>query len=188
MRFIDEASLRVEAGNGGNGSVAFRREPHVPFGGPSGGDGGAGGHVIFVGDEGKNSLLDLKHLRTIVAGRGEHGKGRDKYGKAGRTEKVRIPVGTVISDADSGELLGELLEHGQEIVVARGGEGGRGNKHFATPTDRAPHKAEEGTPGEERDLKLELKMMADIGLLGFPNVGKSTFISVVSQARPKIAD
>lgn len=169
MRFVDECKFRVQAGNGGNGCAAFRREAFVPFGGPAGGDGGAGGHVVLVGDEGKSSLLDLTHAHLISAEHGENGRSRDQYGKAGRSEYVRVPVGTVVYDADSGELLGELLSHGQELVVAEGGKGGRGNKHFATPTDRAPKRAEPGTKGESRNLRLELRVMADVGLLGFPN-------------------
>jgi len=188
VRFVDECLVRVEAGDGGNGCAAFRREKYVPFGGPAGGDGGNGGSVILVGDEGKNSLLDLQHARVLRAERGEHGRGRDQYGATGRSEYIRVPVGTVAFDVESGLPLGELLTHGQELVVARGGLGGRGNKHFATPIDRAPKKAEPGTPGEQRDLRLELRVMADVGLLGFPNVGKSTFISTVSAARPKVAD
>jgi GTPase len=188
VRFVDECELRVEAGDGGNGCAAFRREAYVPFGGPAGGDGGAGGHVILVGDEGKSSLLDLQHVKRIRADSGENGRGRDQYGRGGEDERVRVPVGTIAYDRETGKVLGELLSHGQELIVAQGGRGGRGNKHFATPTDRAPTRAEPGTPGAQRVLRLELRVMADVGLLGYPNVGKSTFIAAVSAARPKIAD
>lgn len=188
MRFVDECIVHVQAGRGGNGCAAFRREKFVPFGGPAGGDGGAGGSVVFVADEGLGTLLDLQHARVIQAEDGEPGQGRDCYGKAGADERVRVPVGTVVVEEASGELVAELLAHGQEAVVARGGKGGRGNKHFATPVDRAPRRAEPGTPGEQKVLRLELKVLADVGLLGFPNVGKSTFITAVSRARPKVAD
>jgi GTP-binding protein len=188
VRFVDECVVRVEAGDGGNGCASFRREAFVPFGGPSGGDGGNGGHVIFVGDEGKNSLLDLTQSRVLRAARGENGRGSDQYGRGGDNNYIRVPVGTVVKNAETDELVGELLEHGQELIVARGGHGGRGNKHFSTPTDRAPRKTEPGTPGEAFDVRLELRVMADVGMLGFPNVGKSTFIAAVSRARPKIAD
>lgn len=188
MRFVDECEIRVEAGDGGNGAATFRRESHVPLGGPSGGDGGNGGHVIFVGDEGKNSLLDLQHTRVLRAESGERGRSRDQYGRAGAHCFVRVPVGTIATDLATGRVVGEVLEHGQELIVAGGGRGGRGNIHFATSTDRAPTRFEPGTPGEQRDLRLELRVLADVGLLGFPNVGKSTFIATVSAARPKVAD
>ena len=188
MRFVDEVKVRVCAGNGGKGAIAFRREKYVPFGGPSGGDGGRGGSVIFEGDEGLSTLLDLKYERTIQAPHGEPGQGRDRYGKSGEDKVVRVPVGTQLFEIESGDLVGDITEHEQRLTVARGGKGGRGNIHFATATDRAPRKAEPGQPGQAYDLRLELKVLADVGLLGFPNAGKSTFVSVVSAARPKIAD
>jgi GTP-binding protein len=188
MRFIDECEVKVEAGNGGRGCVAFRREKFVPFGGPAGGDGGRGGDVVLVADEGLGTLYDLTHQRHLRADHGQHGMGKDCYGHGGKDLEVRVPVGTVVFDSESGEKLFELLKHQERAVVAHGGKGGRGNKHFATPVDRAPRRAEPGEPGEKRDLRLELKVMADVGLLGFPNVGKSTFISSVSRAHPKIAD
>ena len=188
MQFIDECTIDVHAGNGGNGKATFRREPFVPRGGPSGGDGGNGGSVILVGDEQLSTLLDLRYQKSYRAPNGEHGEGRDKYGHGGVDTLVRVPVGTVIYDADSGELLVDLAEAGQRFVAAQGGKGGRGNIHFATSTNQAPSKAEPGEPGQERRLRLELKLLADAGLIGYPNVGKSTFIAAVSRARPKIAD
>ena len=188
MRFVDEVRVRVIAGNGGDGAVAFRREKFVPFGGPAGGDGGRGGDVILVGDEGLSTLLDLTYAREIKAERGRNGAGRDCNGRDGRDRLIRVPIGTQIFDADSGELIGDITAHDQPLVVARGGKGGWGNLRFATPVDRAPRTATPGGAGAERDLRLELKVLADVGLLGFPNVGKSTFVAAVSQARPKVAD
>ena len=188
MRFIDECTIDVEAGSGGNGAIAFRREKFVPLGGPAGGDGGSGGDVIFVADPGLNTLYDLYYTRRVVAVAGAPGEGKDRFGRGGADTRVRVPLGTIVFDRESGANLGELTRAEQELVIARGGRGGRGNIHFATPVDKAPHKAEPGKPGEKRKLRLELKSMADVGLLGFPNVGKSTLISSVSRARPKIAD
>lgn len=188
MRFIDEVTVEVIAGRGGNGAVAFRREKYIPFGGPSGGDGGKGGDVLLVGDEGLGTLLDLTYQRRIEADRGESGGNKDMNGRAGRDRVVRVPVGTQVFDASSGDALGDITTHGTELVVAHGGRGGLGNIHFATSVDRAPRKAQPGEKGEVRHLRLELKVLADVGLLGFPNVGKSTFVASVSAARPKIAD
>ena len=188
MRFIDECEVRVEAGNGGNGAIAFRREKYVPFGGPSGGDGGRGGDVVFVAAGGLGTLHDLTHQSVLRADHGQNGMGKDCYGRAGRDLEVRVPVGTIVYDRATREKLCELTTADERAVVARGGKGGRGNMHFATPTERAPRRADPGEAGERRALYLELKVMADVGLLGFPNVGKSTFISSVSRARPKVAD
>lgn len=188
MRFIDECDLRVEAGNGGNGVIAFRREKYVPFGGPAGGDGGRGGDIILVAASGLGTLYDLTHRRIVRADHGENGQGKDCYGRSGRDLEVRVPVGTIAFDRESGERLCELVLPNDRVVIARGGKGGRGNKHFATPVDRAPRRAEPGEAGEKRELRLELRVMADVGLLGYPNVGKSTMISAVSRARPKVAD
>jgi GTP-binding protein len=188
VRFVDLVDVRVIAGDGGNGAVAFRREKFVPFGGPSGGDGGRGGDVVFVGDEGLSTLLDLKYAREVKADSGQHGGGKDCYGRSGESKRVRVPVGTQVFDVELDVMLGDIQRHQEELIVAKGGRGGRGNIHFATPTDRAPRRSEPGTPGERRDLRLELKVLADVGLLGFPNAGKSTFVAAVSAARPKIAD
>ena len=188
MQFVDEVRIAVRGGNGGNGCVAFTREKFNPFGGPCGGDGGAGGSVILRADERLGTLLDLTFRRHIAAQSGEHGRGRDQYGRGGKDEVVRVPVGTQIYDHDTGELLMDLDQNDAEFVVAQGGRGGWGNLHFATPYDRAPRRADPGVPGQARTLRLELKLIADIGIIGFPNVGKSTLISTVSRARPKIAD
>ncbi|RYE94726.1 MAG: GTPase ObgE [Myxococcales bacterium] len=188
MRFVDTCRIKIVAGNGGNGAVSFRREKYLPFGGPNGGDGGKGGDVVFEVDEGLGTLLDIRYANTLKAKSGENGGGADCYGKGADDLIVRVPPGTQVFDAETDRLLFDLTETGSRTIVARGGKGGRGNMHFATPYDRAPRKAEEGDPGQLRDLRLELKVLADVGLLGFPNAGKSTFVSVVSRARPKVAD
>jgi GTPase len=188
MKFIDECKVKVVAGDGGNGVVAFRREKFVPRGGPAGGDGGRGGDVVFIGNEGMSTLYDLVHQHTLRAERGEHGQGKDCYGRGGADFEVQVPVGTQGFDAETGELRFDITVPGQRVVVAKGGRGGRGNIHFATPYDRAPRRAEPGEPGQTQELRLELKVLADVGILGFPNVGKSTFIRAVSRATPKVAD
>jgi len=188
MQFVDQAHVYVRGGNGGDGAVAFRREKFVPKGGPAGGDGGTGGSVRLHVDEGLSTLLDFRYKREYLAPSGEKGGNKDKYGHAGADLILRVPPGTQVFDADSGDLLADLQGGGETFVAAAGGRGGRGNIHFATSTDRAPRRAEPGEPGLERNLRLELKLLADVGLLGFPNVGKSSLIARVSAARPKIAD
>lgn len=188
MKLVDEAEIQVIAGNGGNGCVGFRREKFIPLGGPDGGDGGDGGSVWLVADENLNTLVDFRHQRIFKAQRGENGMGRQMYGKAGDDLVVMVPVGTVVTNVETDEVIGDLTRHGQRLLVAQGGKGGLGNMHFKSSVNRAPRKALPGLPGEERSLRLELKLLADVGLLGFPNAGKSTLIRAVSAATPKVAD
>lgn len=186
--FLDQATVSVKAGDGGNGMVAFRREKYVDDGGPAGGDGGRGGDVIFIVDEGLRTLMDFRYNRHFKAQRGQNGMSKGMHGKGAQDLYVKVPPGTTVKDAETDRILGDLTEHDQQLIVAKGGRGGRGNVRFATPKNPAPEIAENGEPGEERDVSLELKILADVGLVGFPSVGKSTFLSVVSAARPKIGD
>ncbi|HRA77890.1 MAG TPA: GTPase ObgE [Burkholderiaceae bacterium] len=188
MKFIDEARIEVTAGNGGNGVASFRREKFIPKGGPDGGDGGRGGSIWVVADRNVNTLVDYRYQRKFTAKNGERGRGSDQYGAAAEDIRLRVPVGTQIRDEDTGELIADLTHHDQVALLAKGGEGGLGNIHFKSSTNRAPRQATPGREGEQRRLHLELKVLADVGLLGLPNAGKSTFIAAVSNARPKIAD
>ncbi len=188
MKFIDEARIQVYAGKGGNGVAAFRREKFIPRGGPSGGDGGRGGGIWAVADRNINTLIDYRFARQHRAKHGENGRNRDQYGKGAEDIELRMPVGTIIKERDSGELIADLAKHGDRALLAKGGEGGLGNLHFKSSTNRAPRQFTKGTEGEERELQLELRVLADVGLLGLPNAGKSTFIRSVSSARPKVAD
>lgn len=188
MKFVDEAIIRVVAGNGGDGCLSFRREKFVPFGGPDGGDGGDGGSVYLYGDQNLNTLVDYRHTRKLRAERGQNGAGRNCTGAKGNDISAPVPLGTQVFDAETGELIGELLKDQQKLLVAQGGKHGLGNTRFKSSTNRAPRQITKGTEGECRQLLLELKLLADVGLLGLPNAGKSTLISAVSAARPKIAD
>ena len=185
--FYDQVDIYIKAGDGGDGCVAFRREKYVPYGGPAGGDGGRGGTVVLYVDRHLNTLYRFSKKRHFRAGRGEHGRGKNQHGATGQEIRVPVPPGTVVYDADTGDLLGDLTEQAQELVVARGGHGGKGNARFTTSTNQAPRIAEHGDPGEERSLRLELKLLADVGVIGLPNAGKSTLLAAVTAARPKIA-
>jgi GTP-binding protein len=188
MQFIDEARISVKAGDGGNGCISFRREKFIPKGGPDGGNGGRGGGVIIRVDRQLNTLLDFKYKHTYRAERGENGRGKNQVGKSGKDEIIKVPCGTLVFTTLKKGVIADLVHHDDEVIIARGGKGGKGNTEFATSTNQAPRYAEAGKPGDELELILELKLLADIGLVGFPNSGKSTLISVISAARPKIAD
>jgi GTP-binding protein len=188
MKFVDEAFIDIAAGDGGNGCVSFRHEKYKEFGGPNGGDGGRGGHVWAIADPNLNTLVDYRYSRRHEAGRGEHGMGSDMFGHAGHDIVLKMPVGTILTDAETGEVLYELLTPGEKIMIAKGGDGGFGNMRFKSSINRAPRQKTPGWPGEKKNLKLELKVLADVGLLGMPNAGKSTLITAISNARPRIAD
>ena len=188
MKFVDEATIEVVAGDGGNGCMSFRREKFLPFGGPNGGNGGSGGSVYAVGDRNLNTLIDYRYARRHEARRGENGRGSDQFGAAADDIVLRMPMGTVISDAETNQLVAELLVPDERVLIVKGGDGGFGNLHFKTSTNRAPRQKTPGWPGEQKKLRLELKVLADVGLLGMPNAGKSSLITAVSNARPKVAD
>ena len=188
MKFVDEAKIEVIAGNGGNGVASFRREKFIPKGGPDGGDGGRGGSIFAVADRNLNTLIDYRYVRKFQAKNGENGRGSDCYGRGASDVEIKVPVGTIITDINTGELIADLDANGARALLAQGGKGGLGNLHFKTSTNRAPRQCTPGEPGQQRELKLELRVLADVGLLGLPNACKSTFISAVSNARPKIAD
>jgi GTP-binding protein len=188
MKFIDEVKIKVMAGDGGRGCVSFRREKFVPRGGPNGGDGGDGGDVVALADPQLTTLLDLRYQKLYKAGRGRHGMGKDQHGRRGEDRVIKVPLGTMIRDANAGELLADLKVAGERVVVAAGGRGGKGNAHFVTSTNRSPRYAQPGMPGTERELAIELRLLADVGIIGLPNAGKSTLIAAISAVRPKVAD
>jgi len=188
MKFVDESTIRVEAGKGGNGCLSFRREKFIPFGGPDGGDGGDGGSIWLEGDEGLNTLADFRHTRDYRAEHGKGGSGRRMTGRSGKDLVIRVPLGTVVTDLGTNEIIGEVTGNGEKLLVAQGGKGGLGNVHFKSSTNQAPRKVTPGTPGDRRELGLELQVLADVGLLGLPNAGKSTLLRAVSDARPRVAD